>query len=100
MNGGSTQDPNPNPKSRQREGNPDFEILEERDLDDTPRTFDHDDVGYGTEHRQISRQGGSGRWFRLSVEQYDAINYIGMAPFKLGIILFNLVPYVPLRNGG
>jgi hypothetical protein len=41
-----------------------------------------------------------GRWFRLSVEQYDAINYIGMAPFKLGIILFNLVPYVALRNVG
>jgi hypothetical protein len=24
----------------------------------------------------------------------------GMAPFKVGIILFNLVPYVALRNGG
>jgi len=39
----------------------------------------------------------TGRWFCLSVEQYDALNYIGMALFKIGIILFNLVPYVALR---
>jgi hypothetical protein len=39
----------------------------------------------------------TGRWFRLSVEQFDALNYIGMALFKIGIILFNLVPYVALR---
>ena len=39
----------------------------------------------------------TGRWFRLSVEQFDATNYIGMALFKLGIILFNLTPYVALR---
>jgi len=39
----------------------------------------------------------TGRWFRLSVDQFDALNYIGMALFKIGIILFNLVPYVALR---
>jgi hypothetical protein len=39
----------------------------------------------------------TGRWFRLSVEQFDAMNYIGMALFKTGILLFNLVPYVALR---
>ena len=37
-----------------------------------------------------------GRWFHLSVEQFDAIHYAGMAIFKLGIILFNLVPYIAL----
>lgn len=39
----------------------------------------------------------TGRWFRLPVEQFDAMNYIGMALYKIGIILFNLVPYVALR---
>ncbi len=38
-----------------------------------------------------------GRWFRLSVEQYDALTYAGMMLFKVGIILLNLVPYVALR---
>jgi hypothetical protein len=37
-----------------------------------------------------------GRWFRLPVEQFDAIHYAAMAFYKLGIILFNLVPYVAL----
>jgi len=40
------------------------------------------------------------RWFHLSVEQYDAMNYIGMALYKIGIFLFNLVPYVALRIVG
>jgi len=31
-----------------------------------------------------------GRWFHLSVEQFEAIHYAGMTVFKLGIILFNL----------
>jgi hypothetical protein len=39
----------------------------------------------------------TGRWFRLSIEQFDSQNYIGIAIFKIGIILFNLVPYVALR---
>ena len=37
-----------------------------------------------------------GRWFRLSTEQFDSIHYAGMAIYKIGILLFNLVPYVAL----
>ncbi len=37
-----------------------------------------------------------GRWFRLSDEGFDAAHYTGMAIFKIGIILFNLVPLVVL----
>jgi len=36
------------------------------------------------------------RWFRLPVEQFDTIHYAAMAIYKVGIILFNLVPYVAL----
>jgi len=38
-----------------------------------------------------------GRWFRISHEQFDAIHYTGMAIYKIGILLFNLVPYLALR---
>ena len=38
-----------------------------------------------------------GRWFHLSVEQFDALHYAGMAIFKIGILLFNLVPYMALH---
>lgn len=41
-----------------------------------------------------------GRWFRLSVEQFDALHYAGMAFYKIGILLLNLVPYVALRLVG
>jgi hypothetical protein len=41
-----------------------------------------------------------GRWFRMPAEQYDAIHYAAMAIYKIGIILFNLVPYVALRIVG
>ena len=37
-----------------------------------------------------------GKWFRLSTEQFHAAHYTGMAFFKIGIILFNLVPLVVL----
>ena len=37
-----------------------------------------------------------GRWFRLSNDQFDSIHYSGMAIFKMGIFLFNLVPFVVL----
>jgi hypothetical protein len=33
----------------------------------------------------------------LSREQFDGFNAIGMTIYKLGIILFNLAPYVALR---
>lgn len=38
-----------------------------------------------------------GKWFALSTEKFDAIHYASMAFFKLGIFLFNLVPYLALR---
>ena len=37
------------------------------------------------------------RFFRnASVEQYDGVNFFGIAFYKLSIILFNLVPYAAL----
>jgi Family of unknown function (DUF6868) len=36
------------------------------------------------------------RWFRLSREQFDALHYAGMSIFKIGILLFNLVPFIVL----
>jgi hypothetical protein len=38
-----------------------------------------------------------GKWFSLSVERFDTIHYAGMALFKTGIFLFNIVPYLALR---
>ena len=40
------------------------------------------------------------RWFKLTVEQFDAIHYLGMAVFKIGFLLLNLVPYLALRIVG
>jgi hypothetical protein len=37
-----------------------------------------------------------GPCFRLSGEQFDALHYAGMSVYKIGILLFNLVPYVVL----
>lgn len=37
-----------------------------------------------------------GRLFKLSVETFDSIHYAGMAFFKIGIFLLNLVPYLAL----
>lgn len=36
------------------------------------------------------------RWFRISAAQFDAIHYAGMAIYKIGVLLFNLVPYLAL----
>lgn len=44
-----------------------------------------------------------GKWFRLSNDTFDAIHYGGMAAYKIGILLFNVVPLVALylaRSGG
>jgi len=38
-----------------------------------------------------------GKWFKLSEEKFDSIHYTGMLFFKMGIFLFNLVPYLALR---
>ena len=40
------------------------------------------------------------KWFDVSVDKFDAIHYAGMGIFKIGIILFNLVPYLALRIVG
>jgi hypothetical protein len=41
-----------------------------------------------------------GRWFRLSVEAFDAAHYGGMAVYKVGILLLNLAPWLALRICG
>jgi uncharacterized protein DUF6868 len=40
------------------------------------------------------------RSFCLSSDRFDAIHYAGMAMYKIGILLFNLVPYLTLRLVG
>ena len=40
------------------------------------------------------------RWFHLSVDQFDTLHYAGMTLYKVGILLFNLVPYIALRLVG
>ena len=37
-----------------------------------------------------------GRWFKFPLESFDAIHYAGLAVYKIGIILLNLVPLVAL----
>ena len=37
------------------------------------------------------------RWFHLSANQFEALHYGGMAVYKIGILLLNLVPYVALH---
>jgi hypothetical protein len=34
------------------------------------------------------------RWFRLPIEIFDAINYAGMAVFKIGALLLFAVPWL------
>jgi hypothetical protein len=41
-----------------------------------------------------------GRWFRLSDEQFNAIHYMGMSIYKIGILLLNLVPFIVLSIVG
>jgi len=36
------------------------------------------------------------RWFKISVEKFDALNFAGMTIYKTGLILFNLVPLIAL----
>ena len=36
-------------------------------------------------------------WFHLSPDQFDFAHYLGMTIYKIGILLFNLVPYLSLR---
>ena len=55
-------------------------------------------VGFVLAHDWIYRV--HGKWFTLSKENFDAIHYAGLAFFKLGIFLFNLVPYLAMRIVG
>lgn len=41
-----------------------------------------------------------GRWFHLSADRFDTLHYGGMSVYKIGILLFNLVPYFALRIAG
>ena len=36
------------------------------------------------------------RWFKLSIEMFDALHYGGMAVYKVGILLLNLTPLLAL----
>ncbi len=42
--------------------------------------------------------GIQGRWFNVSREILDAMNYGGLGLFKIGVWLFNLTPYLVLRE--
>ncbi len=37
-----------------------------------------------------------GRWFKLPVETFDALHYAGLAAYKIGTILLNLVPLIAM----
>jgi hypothetical protein len=37
-----------------------------------------------------------GKWFNLSEENFDAINYAAIAFFKILVFVFNVVPYIVL----
>lgn len=41
-----------------------------------------------------------GRWFRIKPETFDAIHYTAMAYYKVGILLFILVPWLALTLSG
>lgn len=41
-----------------------------------------------------------GRWFRLSSEQFDFLNFAGIMLLKIFILVFNLIPFVALRIVG
>ena len=35
-------------------------------------------------------------WFRLSVETFDALHYLGISIYKIGVLILNLVPLIVL----
>lgn len=37
------------------------------------------------------------RWFRISVQTFDAIHYAGMALYKIGLFLLNVAPLIALH---
>jgi hypothetical protein len=40
------------------------------------------------------------RWFRLSVDAFDAVNYGGMAAWKIGSLLLFAIPWLALACVG
>lgn len=40
------------------------------------------------------------RWFNLPLHTFDALHYGGMAIYKIGILLFVLVPWLALHLSG
>ena len=36
------------------------------------------------------------KWFRLSIETFDKLNYISIAIYKIIVIAFNIVPLIAL----
>jgi hypothetical protein len=40
------------------------------------------------------------KWFNISKETFDTIHYAGMAFFKMGTLLFILIPYFALHIVG
>ena len=36
------------------------------------------------------------RWFKVSVETFDALHYMGLSLYKIGVVLLNLVPLLAL----
>jgi hypothetical protein len=38
----------------------------------------------------------SARWFRVSREQFDNVNFLGLVFYKVLVILFNIVPFLAL----
>lgn len=36
------------------------------------------------------------RWFKLSLETFDSLHYAGLSIYKIGVLLFNLVPLIAL----
>ncbi len=37
-----------------------------------------------------------GKWYPISSEQFSAINYAGIAVYKILVLVFNLVPFIAL----
>ncbi len=35
-------------------------------------------------------------WFRVSAETFDAVHYLGISIYKIGVMLLNLVPLIVL----
>ena len=40
---------------------------------------------------------GSSRVIRVTPEQFDLLNFAGITLYKMGILLFNLVPWISLH---